>query len=292
MVASKIKRLLDREDFRQRPVRAISRRVIWRLRSYSSNRLWQLPLQNGLTVFAPHSGAGALIYYQGCTEPETGRFLDRFLRPGMTFIDIGAHIGEYTLQASLRVGPSGAVHAFEPQPDTFEILGKNVEFNRLANVTIQSLAMAESDGFVEFSVCAEPTLSSIRPTGSGDTGRGVKQTITVPKSQLDTYCTQTGCAPDLIKVDVEGAELNVLQGARNLLSKARETAPVWILEYTPHTYSRFGYSSTDVLDFLQQHGYILHGFDTRGNLLPLQPDEDRWGRSQNLVASKKPLFLS
>jgi len=61
-------------------------------------------MSQGLRIRVPHGGAGALIYYQGFSEPQTARFVMRFLRPGMTFIDIGAHVGEYTLLAAQAVG--------------------------------------------------------------------------------------------------------------------------------------------------------------------------------------------
>ena len=59
-------------------------------------------------MVAPKGGAGALIYYQGYSEPETARFLTAFLKPGMTFWDVGAHIGEYSLLAARCVGGAGS----------------------------------------------------------------------------------------------------------------------------------------------------------------------------------------
>lgn len=207
----------------------------------------------------------------------------------MTFFDIGAHIGEYALLGSRLVGPSGTVHAFEPQADTMEILRKNVEHNGLANVTMQFSAVAESDGFADFAVRSESSLSSILPSIPNRLERGVKETVTVPKCQLDTYCSKTGCSPHLIKVDVEGAELSVLQGACALLSMPPQEAPVWILEYSPETYSRFGYLYTDIIGLLEPYGYSLFGFNSSGGLTPVRLPEHRWDRSHNLVASKTSL---
>ena len=283
MSVSAIQRLLHREDFRRRPLRALSRRVIWRLRWLSTSRPWHLHLDNGLSMFAPHCGAGALIYYQGCSEPETTRFLQRFLKPGMIFFDIGAHIGEYALVASLRVGSAGAVHAFEAQPDTVEILRRNVASNGLKNVIITHCAVAASDGTADFAVRREPSLSSMACEGGQD-GNGVLQVITVPKRHLDAYCWSTGAWPHLIKIDVEGAELEVLRGAKSLLEKPKTEAPVWIFEYSPETYRRFQRSLADVIELFDRHGYRVYRLKQDGGMGSIQ--NGHWDRSQNLIARK------
>src|SRR5665213_715101 len=125
-LSAKLSRLRQRPDFRRNPVAAIRRRLWWRLRWAVSGQPWKIRLRNDIDMVAPKGGAGALIYYQGYSEPETARFLTAFLKSGMTFWDVGAHIGEYSLLAARSVGSVGHVHAFEQQPKVFEFLLRNV----------------------------------------------------------------------------------------------------------------------------------------------------------------------
>jgi len=289
MSIQRINRLLLREDFRRWPIRALARRLIWRLRWLSAGDRWQLRLANGMDISAPRCGAGALIYYQGCTEPETARFIERFLKPGMTFFDVGAHIGEYALLGSQRVGPAGAVHAFEPQPDTCDVLRGNVAQNRLTNVIVHCLAVGASDCRVDFDVCMEPSHSSIHSGSGGSDERAVLRTISVPQRTLDSYCAAQGACPQLIKVDVEGAEASVLQGARALLAKSPQESPVWVLEYAPENYARLGHTLTEVIKLLRSHRYGLQELDPDGDAVPVSPSACKWDHTVNLVASKRSL---
>jgi FkbM family methyltransferase len=212
---------------------------------------------------APHGAVGALIYYLGNSEPESARFVERFLQPGMVFFDVGAHIGEYSLIASRRVGAGGSVHAFEAQLDTFELLKRNCIANHADNVQLNACAVAEGEGEVEFDVCAEPAMSSM----AAKRGRYEKRLsrIRVPATSLDSYCRRTGLWPDLLKIDVEGAEWLVLRGAAETLW--RPTGPTVIFECLPHTYARFGSTAESVIAYLESFGYGVWRISPEGELL-------------------------
>ncbi|MBF6571126.1 MAG: FkbM family methyltransferase [Candidatus Binataceae bacterium] len=148
----------------------------------------------------------------GTYELEKQATLLRFVSPGMTIYDIGAQAGIYTLFFSKLSGASGRVYAFEPCPYEARFLVDHVRMNGLANVKIIQAAVAERTGFVGIS-----------------TGRGSCQNqicddaataLMVPCINLDTLDLPS---PDLIKIDVEGAESAVLAGAHRVL---RETRPV------------------------------------------------------------------
>src|SRR5690606_25934301 len=83
------------------------------------------------------------ILRDGCYEPETMALVEQLLQPGMVFIDAGAHCGQYTLVAGRAVGPSGQVHSFEPHPETFAVLKKNITDNKLRNTQANSFALAD-----------------------------------------------------------------------------------------------------------------------------------------------------
>jgi len=257
--------LLEREDLRRRPIRGLLRRVVWRLRwLLHPNAPWLLRTRNRVSLWAPKGGAGALIYYQGATEPDTMEFFRRVLKPGMVFVDVGAHLGEYTVLAATILGRSGYVHAFEPRPDIFELLTRNIQLNHCRNVTVRPFALWHENGWCEFEVTPEPSVSAIRSVAP--IRRGAK-IIKVRAVTLDDYFARIPtCRPDLIKIDVEGAELHVLRGARSVLDRSAVEAPKLIVEYEPPNQARFGYSFTDVFAFLAGLGYNLYGWQ-RGRLV-------------------------
>ncbi len=262
-----LRRLAGRPDFRRNPAKALAKRLAWHVRWLATSRPATLRMKDGLSIAAPKGAVGALIYYLGNSEPETARFLERFLKPGMVFFDVGANIGEFTLLASRRVAPHGSVHAFEAQPDTFALLERNCASNRAVNVRRNACAVSDSDGETDFDVCAEPAMSSI--AAAPDLPRKRLARIRVPTVSLDTYCRRERVWPDLIKIDVEGAESLVLCGAADLL--ARPSAPVLIFECLPETYSRFGCAEEDVTGYLRSFGYEVRPVTGSYNRIARKP---------------------
>lgn len=163
---------------------------------------------------------GALTHgaWLGSFEIEKQRRLSGHLREGMTVFDLGAHSGFYTLLAARGVGPSGKVVAFEPWPPNIEDWRAHMRMNRLTNVEVLPFAVGRADGDVWF-----------EPGPSNSEGRIVDSPagMRFAAVTLDTMLGTKRCpVPDLIKMDVEGAESAVLEGARTLL---REHAPIWFI---------------------------------------------------------------
>jgi len=212
-------------------------------------------------MFAPKGGAGALIYYQGHSEPETAKLVMDFLKPGMTFWDVGAHIGEYSLLAAQRVGAKGRIHALEPRPDVYEFLERNVVANGLSNVTTHRLAVNDRSGVAQLSLRPEPSMSFLSSHQANDSAMA---SIPVNTTTLDELWKVAGRTPDLIKVDVEGSERAVLAGAQNLLRLAVETAPSWIMEFDEENCSRFGYQAHDLIQTFSDYGFETHWINRSG----------------------------
>jgi FkbM family methyltransferase len=139
--------------------------------------------------------------------------MTRTLRPGDTFFDIGANVGYYSLLASRVVGPSGRVIAFEPLLDNLEYLSRHVRLNQLTNTDVLGVACSDSTGIVTFARGANGALGRIAENGSGGD-------MLVPALTLDDFHARTGLVPNVMKIDVEGAELRVLTGAQALLAKS------------------------------------------------------------------------
>jgi FkbM family methyltransferase len=164
-----------------------------------------------------HVGPSSLMRVVSTVEAEVERtFLD-LLHPGDVVYDVGANIGWFSLLAARKVGPEGAVFAFEPSLANVVYLRMNVETNELTNVVAIPAAVEQRDGWGSFS-----EDSSLEGHLSSDGGS------LVPLVSLDAWPDLVGCRPpDVLKVDVEGAEADVLRGMKTLLRTAK---PVLIIE--------------------------------------------------------------
>jgi FkbM family methyltransferase len=184
----------------------------------------QPPLRIEVT---PREMINRTIFLYGTFEISETRLVQAFLRSGMTFLDVGAHIGYYTLIAARLVGDAGRVHSFEPGAKTRAHLEANVARNGLQNVEIHAQALAEQTGEVGFypsSLASNQGISSIVAPGDGRAAPS-----TVPSLSLDDFVARIGGRRvDLLKMDIEGAELQVIRGAQRLLSGA--DAPPMIFE--------------------------------------------------------------
>lgn len=174
------------------------------------------------------------------------------VRPDGVVIDVGAHVGIWSLLAARRV-PSARIHAFEPVPERVERLRAHVQHNRAINVVINPCAAgAENGSFSFFGVHEGNTgASSLVRRAASDVE------IRVPMVTLDAYVVQKGIdRVDVIKVDVEGAEILVFNGATKLLSG--DDAPAIFFEADDKLSAPFGISTRQTKELLAHHGYFIY----------------------------------
>jgi FkbM family methyltransferase len=147
-------------------------------------------------------------YWRGGYEPDVARAMSRFLRQGDTFWDVGAHIGYTSLIGCRLVGPTGHVHAFEPMQANLKRMSEAARLNPVPNLTIHPVAVSDTDAtrLLHRNVTS-CTWTLISPNAAGQW---------VPCVTLDAILAVHG-APNLIKIDVEGAELLVLAGGDHVL---------------------------------------------------------------------------
>src|SRR6266699_2559349 len=126
------------------------RREAWWKAHAGESRSFLFDLQPGVRIRLHLNSELCRLIYCRHFEATEREFLNRFLRPGDTFVDVGANIGLFTLIAARLVGPQGRVLSFEPTPETFARLTKNVQTNRLENVSCQQLALSDRAGEMEF----------------------------------------------------------------------------------------------------------------------------------------------
>lgn len=282
MLLKRINNFINRPDVQQNVFTAIVKRLTWRLHWAISKRPYVVDFAKTLKISLPQSGSASLIYYQGLSEYETADFVERVLKPGMTFLDIGAHIGEYTLLAAQLVGSEGKVYAFEPQPSLFPILAKNVKQNGLEHVELNQTAVSNSEGKIEFAVASESSVSSIRNNASDESKYKL---IHVKSVSLDNFWSKHTGRIDLIKIDVEGAEKLVFEGAKRLMNLDSSQSPIWLFEYAPTAYTKFDYQAKDLLELLQTYGYKIYRYLESGKFRNFSPEQDCKGII-NLVAAK------
>jgi FkbM family methyltransferase len=202
----------------------------------------------------------------GGFEVAEREFVRRFLQPGMTALDIGAHHGLYTLLASKRVGPNGHVFAFEPSPREGKALRWNVGLNRCKNVVIEDLALGneESEGSLYVVQGHETGCNSLKPPALHD----ATQAVRVRVGSLDQWLAANKVKTvDFIKLDVEGGELSVLQGAQRLFGSVPR--PVILAEVQDIRTQPWGYPASEIIRFLSSKGYKWFSLTAEGAVAPL-----------------------
>jgi FkbM family methyltransferase len=157
-------------------------------------------------------------YFEGGGEPEVQEALQQHLRAGMTFYDVGANIGFFSLLAARLVGKEGRVVAFEADPEIAARLREHMERNALGWITAVEKAVWSKPGPVSFAR-TDPATSPDRGLGHVVSSEA-EDTIQVSGVSLDDYA-RTQAAPDFLKCDVEGAEVEVFRGAERLLKEKR-----------------------------------------------------------------------
>lgn len=180
-------------------------------------------------------------------------FLQRFLRPGMTVLDIGAHHGFYTLLSSKLVGHAGKVLAFEPSQRERKALRFNLGLNQCKNVSVEPVALGREDASGILHVVDFQTgCNSLKPPGS-DVSENTRQTP-VDVVRLDSWAAKRNIERvAFIKLDVEGGELDVLKGASEFL--ARRPRPLILAELEDARSNPWGHNAKDTAAFLQSIGF-------------------------------------
>lgn len=204
-----------------------------------------------------------LVSFRSTWEPCVWEALSSRLRDGDVMLDVGAHIGYFALRSSVRVGKRGRVVAFEPSPRTLETLRANVTASHAANVTIVPVACTDRETTLTF-FDAAPKKNSGASSLSRKNADPQSRRLTVRGRLIDNVLQELGIQRvDVMKVDVEGAELCALRGAKETL---RRSHPKIVIEVLPRNLAGMNTTAEQLFSFLKQMGY------TRGRLL----DQRNW----------------
>jgi FkbM family methyltransferase len=189
--------------------------------------------------------------YMGAFEPgETARIRE-WLRPGMTFLDVGANVGYFTLLAASRVGPGGSVHAIEPSPYAFNKLEQTVRSNGIGQVKLHRMGLSDAAG--ELTLYVQPRDAGFHSPTMSAAGGG--EPVRVPVERLDESLDEWNVeVVDLMKMDVEGHESHVLRGAGDALASGRIRAV--LCEFNEHWLRSQGSSSAEMYGLLTDAGFV------------------------------------
>ncbi len=177
------------------------------------------------------------------------RLFDRYVKPGATVIDVGANIGYNAIYAARLAGPQGRVIALEPTPDTLTVLRRNIVASGLANVSVEPVAAGSIAGTRDFFVRGE--ISAVNSLYPDSRYAHVTSVLRAPVTPLDDLVDG---AADVVKIDVEGAELDVLEGMPRIL---RASGVTIIVEWDPLLQQTAGNSSDALPRWLLERGWRL-----------------------------------
>jgi FkbM family methyltransferase len=210
------------------------------------------------------------LFLKGRYDPQVLWYMEALLSQGDVFLDVGANFGLFTVIAARLVGAKGRVHSFEPLQEAYQYLKKNVHLNSLENVAINAVAIGASASTAELYRFRDLPIGH---TSLSPLGRSNWHSFTCDVVSLDVYVMKSHVRRvSMIKIDVEGSEMNVLLGARRLLER---DGPAVILEINPKTAPFFGYRPEELLNFLRdlEYTFLIYQPATH-RLAPLNTESD------------------
>ena len=223
---------------RRMPVMPVRKRI--------GNVMFEFDLEHYRGTAPMYFGSYALVLVQA---------MKRFLKPGDTFIDVGANIGYLSAIGAGIVGLRGQVHCFEPVPDYFERLRRLAQLNPAYSIIPNSCGLGEIAGQQTIYVTREAGQSTFVPSYKMEPD--IEATLDVPVARLDSYLeTHQIGEIALIKIDAEGFELPILKGLQCYFERASRRPPI-ICEIAPRAYSLLGRSIQELETFMRDYGYTV-----------------------------------
>lgn len=267
-VIMSLRKYLEILTAQKRPVRFLASRLICWL---GLARLFQIRC-DGFRLRLHPASISMRLWVEGADRNEDLDLLKKVLRPGDTYIDVGANIGQLCLAASVAVGTQGRVFAFEPHPNTYRFLCDNLQANRSQNIVTVQAAIGEDAGFSKISDGPSDDQNRI-----GDSGP------TIVRLKLEDLFP--GISVRLLKIDVEGFEQAVLLGCGGLLDRV-ET--IYCEIYDKNT-QRYGYTGASLIELLNSRGFKV--FRVEGATLTKVTEQDSFAVCRNLLACRDACSL-
>ena len=186
-------------------------------------------------------------------EPNQTEIVKKYVRKGDIVIDIGAHVGYYTLLMAQLVGKNGKVYSFEPDPVNFQLLKKSVEINGFENVVLIQKAVSNiTDKVKLFLGDDDSAINRIYDAKLGD----AKESIDVDSVTIDEYFKENDELINFIKLDSEGSEVKIINGMKQFLSRNKKL--VMMTEFFPFLIKKSGDEPNQYLKSLEKSGFSIY----------------------------------
>jgi FkbM family methyltransferase len=194
-------------------------------------------------------------------EPQALDALKQTIAPGAVVLDVGANVGISAMMMARWCGAEGHIYAFEPSPTPKKLLAEHLRMNDLGDrVTICDFALSDSEGTATFYASGISGKSALSGANIGQSAEEVK----VPVTTIDAYCQANKIKPSLIKIDVEGFEFNVLNGARKTLKEAR---PSILVELHPMFWPALGIDAGWAANQLRDLDYKVTAIEEQSEVM-------------------------
>lgn len=233
----------------------------------------------------PHDYYAHSYQRQHVVEPGVLKFLKRHITPGMTIFDVGANVGYITLFCAGLIGDQGRVVAFEPGQRAYQRLVTNIKLNNFKNILPVQEALSDIDGhetYCQAVECSRDVYNSLLTVDTPWTSTDDFQMIQIPVRRLDTIVLESGWSiPEIIKIDVEGAERKVILGMAEVLRQG--STRILIMEISDLYFAKFGHSTRELVKDLEQLGFLCREIAQSGDLSALDLD-DASGKARMMAA--------
>lgn len=239
---------------------------VWAIRA-GTNAVYKMAARGRGTILRDIQGSKMLLdssdmvlsktlYFTGVWEKEVTDLLRAITKEGMVLADVGAHIGYFTLLGARLVGETGRVYAFEPDVNNFALLSRNVTMNRYENVCAVNQAITDR---------VDRASLFLEEKNSGDhklwPSLGQKR-VDIETTSLDCFFLNCAYEPDIIKLDIQGAEMAALGGMDGLITLNRFLK--LIIEFWPVGIRGYGDSPEELLEKLLEYDFRIYHITTRG----------------------------
>ena len=219
------------------------------VRSLSKSNIVEI---EGRKMFTQNNDGLALSIFK-IYEPNQTKIVKKYVHEGDVVIDVGAHVGYYTLLMAQLVGKNGKVYSFEPDPANFELLKKSVEINGFENVVLIQKAVSDTTEKIKlFLGDNDSAINRIYDAKLGD----AKKSIDVQSITIDEYFKENDKLFNFIKIDSEGSEAKIINGMEKFLTKNRKL--IMMTEFFPFLIKKSGDEPKQYLKSLENSGFELY----------------------------------
>jgi FkbM family methyltransferase len=216
-------------------------------------RLIKIVRIQGFKIYAPSPLLRGSMFIKRGYELETTNLINKLIKPGEVFVDVGANVGYYSLLAARKVGKTGKVYAFEPVKKNFIFLKKNIQLNNFKNIIPINKAVSNFEGKKRIFLSKDDGQHSFRKVG--------KSSLNVSVTTIDNFFKKISKI-DWIKIDTEGSEGFVIEGAKKIIKKNKNIKI--ILEFMPKFLLELGYPPLKLLNNLHRLGFQVFIIEEKG----------------------------